>query len=621
MTAGDGRRRATGARVPGWLDGLRVMAPVATRRAAARILLTAALFAVAEAAVAALLALVALELFTDPSAGVASRGGPLALLPDLELGWLLLTTAGAVALRAVLLVRREVMEERVARDVGTEALETVLRGILGEDLRSFAGRDRENVRRTLLELDDVVRSGVVRPASLIAGEALVVVGLLAFLTAVNPIAVGSIAMLLGVLVLLLRAIVLAPGNRLTRLRGPLREDAFRLVEMFVRAQREIRVSGASEDLTEHISTYFARVGEVEGRLRVLRSLPRKVIELAFLGLLLAAAGLLAESGGITSPQSLSTLVVLVYAAFRVQPSLQLIVDAQGTLSNDAQRLREVARMLGGPHGGRSPTGAAGPAAGSTTRGTGATDGVAIELRDVLVRGGGHPVLIGIDLAIPAGAFVAIVGPSGAGKSTLLDIITGLRRPDQGQVLLDGAPLEDPTRQLWPLTGYVAQSTFVFPGTLAENLLTVGPVDPDRWRVCEQALELTGLGPILGAPQSEGGCSFDPALRLGEGGRSLSGGEAQRLALARALVSSRGLLVLDEATSALDGPSQSAVLSAIARNRSVRTVVMVSHDLVQVERADVVHLLVDGRLVASGTHDELLRSNATYRGLRATPADD
>lgn len=607
-------------RGPAWVKALQGVAPRSTRTALTRVVLSAAGFALVEAITAGTLAVVAVRLFSDGTPTLSRGGDQLSLLVGAPLGWILGGASIVILARGLLLVRREIGEERVALMVSSEALRGTLAGLIDEDLGRFSVRDREAVRRALLELDEIIRAHVVRPASLIVGESLVAAGLLAFLTVINPVAVGATGVVLSVVVLLLRAVVLAPGDRLGMSRIRRREDALRLIEMFVRAQREIRVSGAGAELVDRVSSTFAAAGVADGRLRVLRGLPRKIIEVSFLGLLLAAAGLVVGQDGLTSPEALSTLVVLVYAAFRVQPSLQLVVDAVGTLRGGGQLLIDALDVTSALHPHRGP---AVPSRGRRDdAGVGEDRGhdrpAAISLRRVGVRESavhGANILTDVDVEVPAGGFVAIVGPSGAGKSTLLDVMVGLRRPDTGEVLVDGAPLSSPASQLWPRAGYVAQSTFVFPGTLRENLLIPEGAPPEAWQRGQQALAAVGLTDVLGEDSESGGVAFDPELRLGEGGRRLSGGESQRLALARALLSSRGLMVLDEALSALDAPSRRDMLIEVLHRERRRTVVLVSHDLANIEDADVIHVLEDGRVTASGSFRELEESSPTFRRLR------
>jgi len=207
-------------------------------------------------------------------------------------------------------------------------------------------------------------------------------------------------------------------------------------------------------------------------------------------------------------------------------------------------------------------------------------------------------IIELDLKIRAGETAAIVGPSGAGKSTVADLIMGLIVPNRGQVLVDGAPLGPDRMRSWrKQIGYVAQDTFLFNDTVRANLLWACPGANEE--EIEEALRLAA---------AEGFVSELPEgmeTILGDRGVRLSGGERQRLALARALLRRPSLLILDEATSALDSENERRIQSAIEELHGRTTILIITHRLSTVRRADAIHVLERGRLVESGEWEGLL----------------
>ena len=212
---------------------------------------------------------------------------------------------------------------------------------------------------------------------------------------------------------------------------------------------------------------------------------------------------------------------------------------------------------------------------------------AIELRGVdFGWAPGHPVLRGVNLSVRQGEHVAFIGPSGGGKSTVLALIEGLAGPDRGEILLDGRVLNAAERR--EMCAIVRQSAFLFTGTLAENLLLAKPdaTEPELWH----ALDAANLTEARQWPQSL-------ATQLGERGREISGGQAQRIAIARAFLRDAPILLLDEPTSQVDLSSERAIRDALTRLREGRTVITVAHRRALVDAADRVLEVREGEVIA------------------------
>lgn len=211
--------------------------------------------------------------------------------------------------------------------------------------------------------------------------------------------------------------------------------------------------------------------------------------------------------------------------------------------------------------------------------------------------GKAPVIWNFNLHIMAGRTTAIVGPSGAGKSTIADLVTGLLVPDQGRVLVDGIPLSPQRMRAWrDQIGYVSQDTFLFHDTIRANLLWACPNAGDE--DIDHALRLAAAEAFVS------GLSKGLDTILGDRGVLVSGGERQRLALARALLRKPSLLILDEATSNLDSENERFIQRALEQLHGQMTILVITHRLSTIRNADVIHVLEQGRLVQSGTWDTL-----------------
>ena len=230
------------------------------------------------------------------------------------------------------------------------------------------------------------------------------------------------------------------------------------------------------------------------------------------------------------------------------------------------------------------------------------EGVGFEYRP------GVTVLIDVDLAVPAGQTLALVGPTGAGKSTLAKLIPRAYDPTAGRVLLDGHDLREVTLpSLRSQVGVVPQEPFLFSGTLRDNLLLGRPeaTDEEVLATCSAiGLDLQALPLGLDTPVQERGVS-------------LSSGQRQLLALARAMLPRPRVLVLDEATSNLDLASEAAVERAMDTLLAGRTAVIIAHRLSTAMRADRIAVVDEGRLVEVGSHAELLAAGGLYSRMHAT----
>lgn len=213
----------------------------------------------------------------------------------------------------------------------------------------------------------------------------------------------------------------------------------------------------------------------------------------------------------------------------------------------------------------------------------------------------------LNIKIKARKTTAIVGPSGAGKSTIIDMIMGFIKPVSGQVLIDKIPVSSENLHSWrDKIGYVAQDTFLFNDTIHNNLLLANPDSTEEDII--EALKLASAQEFtFKLPQG-----ID--TEVGDRGVLLSGGEKQRLALARALLRKPSILILDEATSNLDSENEMKILDSIEKLHGDITILIIAHRLSTIQNADVIYLIESGSLVESGTWNELISLKSKFRAI-------
>lgn len=217
------------------------------------------------------------------------------------------------------------------------------------------------------------------------------------------------------------------------------------------------------------------------------------------------------------------------------------------------------------------------------------------------------VLKNININIPRNTTVAIVGESGSGKSTLADLLLRLYGPSSGQVLIDGVDYQDYSRSSWLYRlSMVSQDTFIFHASVRDNI-RIGKLDATDGEIVGAAKIANAHQFIMELPEQ-----YDTIV--GDRGITLSGGQCQRIAIARAVIKNPEILILDEATSSLDNISEKAIQDSLREVEKNRTTIIIAHRLSTIEHADRIFVMKQGEIVEEGTHVELLGKNGYYNAL-------
>lgn len=365
----------------------------------------------------------------------------------------------------------------------------------------------------------------------------------------------------------------------------------------VAAFDEIRMFAAAEQQSArfHEASQFNRIQSL--KLAFVQAVSTPVAQV-FLSLALAALFWFALDPAILAGFTPGSLVAFIAAATQLGKPIRTLTNVQSIVQRGLAAAEDLFAQIDTPLERDE-----GQISISRAEGSISVRGV-----DFTYPGAGSPALRDLSLEIPAGSMVAFVGRSGAGKTTLMQLLCRFYAPDNGQILLDGQPIEQ-----FRLASYrqqisvVSQQVVLFSDTIRANVLfgQSGHCDKEAVRA---ALDVAQASTFIDSLPN----GID--TRLGDGGSGLSGGQRQRLAIARAVLKNAPILILDEATSALDTESEAAIRTSLEAASVGRTTLVIAHRLSTVERADRIVVMDQGRIVAQGTHQSLLKEQGLYASL-------
>ncbi len=376
---------------------------------------------------------------------------------------------------------------------------------------------------------------------------------------------------------------------------------------FVQGLAEVSLFGAADRFRERITLFEARLLSSQRTMNEVVALSQAILILSH-GLV-AVGVLYAAADGVGIHQPPGPMMAMV--AFMALACIEMLMPAAGAFQHlsacidAAKRLNDLADQ--------TPAVTFNQQSNNTvSRGTLVMEGV-----DFSYPGGGHKVLNGITLTLGVGEKAALLGKTGCGKSTLVSLITRQWEPDAGRITLDGAAIDSyDQKALTSGISVVSQRIYLFSGTLRDNLAMALPDDSskrtktDRKQLDQQllqVLEKVGLSALI---------QSNDALDswIGEGGRQLSGGERRRIGVARVLLRDAPLLLLDEPTEGLDKGTEREILDLLFTFAEEKTLLMISHRMNTMAQMDKIHLMENGIIRISGTHEQLLKNDDYYLSL-------
>ncbi|MDX8120766.1 lipid A export permease/ATP-binding protein MsbA [Janthinobacterium sp. GMG2] len=450
------------------------------------------------------------------------------------------------------------------------------------------------INSIMFEVQQIIEM-VTKVFTSIVRSSLTVLGLLAWLLYLN----WALTLVTLVLLPVLTIVVRTTGKRLKKLnRDSLAVNAelTQVIEETTRAQQVIKIFGGQtyekarfEERAEQLRRYSMRMTTTFSA-----TVPiTQVITAAAVALVIVMALFQSEQGQIT----VGGFVSFITAMLMLLTPLKQLAEVNGPLQRGMAAAEEVFQLID-----KTPERTGGKPLAGRSNGR-------IEFKDVSFAYPGHPepALQHIDLSIAPGQTVAFVGMSGGGKSTLVSLLPGFYSASSGEILLDGQNIDAiALTSLRSQIAMVSQQVVLFDDTLAANI-AYGDAAPDRQRV-EAAAAAAFLSDVIdGLPDGL-------ETRLGDNGSRLSGGQRQRVAIARAIYKDAPILILDEATSALDTEAERAVQAALEHLMQGKTTLVIAHRLSTIERADRIVVLSHGKIMETGSHQQLLDANGAYANL-------
>jgi len=480
---------------------------------------------------------------------------------------------------------------KIARYLFTGSLDTVQERTKGEILWGVMGSV------------SLAFSGLLVSLSTLITEGILLVLIATTFVLVDPIATVFVFVYFGLIIVVIQLVISRSLKRAGTDAARGNMDSMVAVDDLLGAYREVAIFRKQEFFIEKFGASRARLSRGSATMTFLGGMPRYVVETALMLGVVIFVGFQFLTGQLAT--GLVVVGVFLTGGVRIMASLLPLQGAVANVKNQAEQAKVAHEFLNSAAlqdktavRDRPQRDTAASATGD--EGHGALD-VVLDGVSFTYPTGTTPALDGVTLSIGQGQHVAIIGPSGAGKTTLVDLILGLIEPTQGSVVIGGLPPADTLDNRPGAISYVPQNPGIVSGTIAENVaLGIDAANIDEAGVIA-ALTAANLHDfVAGLPDGI-------HSSVGSQADSLSGGQIQRLGLARAFYEKPRLIVLDEATSALDAGSEALITESLTKLGRDVTVIIIAHRLSTVQHSDVVFLIEDGRITASGKFAHLRKT--------------
>jgi len=457
-------------------------------------------------------------------------------------------------------------------------------------------------KNTLDEVRQVI-NGVLRPGLNMVAKGIVSLAIFALLLFINPWLALLVTAVLGGAYGLIFYLMRRTLSEIGDMRYEANIDRYRSVNEAFGGIKLLKLIGLENSFLSRYTDASFKYSRSRASIEVINTVPRYLIEvIAFGGLLVIILYLLLTGGGLKQVLPLAGLYA--FSGYRLKPQIQQVFHGFTSLRYNAPALESLYSDMKPDEGNWEKEVA------NSKKFEPISLRERLELKSITYAypGTRAPVLNGVNLNISANSTVAFAGETGSGKTTIVDVILGLLRPDEGKLVVDGAPIKEKNLRAWQVNlGYVPQEIYLNDTTLANNIAFGVPEPNVETERVKQAAKDARIHEFVENQLPDG---YDTAV--GEKGVRLSGGQKQRIGIARALYRKPDLLVLDEATSDLDTVTERSVYGAIAGSEELKTVIIIAHRLSTLKTCDEIFLVEEGEIISSGTYEELSERSDRFK---------
>ena len=451
-------------------------------------------------------------------------------------------------------------------------------------------------------------AGVIQPYFLLISSFFTTLFTLSLIIFIEPVMTSILLVIMGLFYFLIFKFLKSRLDYYGKVGPEFSQKTFKLIEESFGAIKEIKVRRNGQIYLDLFDPLAKRYCDANVKLQLFGSIPKALVELvAFGSILLITILMIKKSDGFMDV--VPVLGMYALALSRLIPAIHSIFNQFSRIRFYSPSLHSIQKDLIDA----SKSNEVRPLNALKAKDVTLAHNIELENLSFAYSGSTKKVLDAISLNIPVGHLIGIAGGSGAGKTTLIDLILGLFKPVLGSIKIDGNPLTESNISSWQTRiGYVPQSGFIANGSIARNIaFGIHENEIDMQRVIDMA-KITQISEFIETELPE---KYETLV--GDRGVLLSGGQCQRITIARALYHDPDVLILDEATSALDGITENKVINAILKFSKQKTIIMIAHRLSTLKDCDNIFFIEKGKLVDQGNYHSLMANNKIFKQMAKT----